>query len=147
MGSGRFSVYKIYLPLYGRAILTSDRSIHDAGNIRNTFCNSQVFPVNLAVCHHPGEQRRTVSMFGKNQKTGRIPVQTVDAAVDKGFAFLTEIPGGCIGKGILVVPLRRVNRHVGGLVDDEQIFIFIDDWKRQWSWNNMVGGLFFHQTN
>mgnify|MGYP000550320685 CR=1 FL=1 len=87
MGSGRFSVYKIYLPFYGRAILTSDRSIHDAGNIRNTFCNSQVFPVNLAVCHHPGEQRRTVSMFGKNQKTGRIPVQTVDAAVDKGFAF------------------------------------------------------------
>ena len=81
--------------------------------------------------HHGREERGTVKMPGNNQKTGGVPVKSVNAAVDKRLAFLFEIPGTGIGKCVVIISLGRVNWHSGRFIDDQQVRIFIYDRKRQ----------------
>lgn len=64
-------------------------------------------------------------MLGDYGNAGSIAVQTVAAAEDKRFSLFLIIPGEGIGDRIGIIVQRRMDRHAGRFVDDNQILIFI----------------------
>lgn len=68
-------------------------------------------------------------MFGDDEKACGVPVQPVDTAVDEILSVLLIMPGEGIGQGVSVVLKRRVDGHVSGLIDHQQVLILINDLK------------------
>ena len=69
-------------------------------------------------------------MERKQHKTRGIPIQSADGAGGKRFAALPVVIGEGIGKRVIVVPVRRMNRHTGGLVENNEVAVLIDNRKR-----------------
>ena len=103
--------------------------------ITETRCSEKIPPVNLPldivyedediiVINKPAGADQ---MLGNNSQAGGIPVQTVTAAENKRLVLFLVIPVKCVCHSIIVVVERRMNRHSGRLVNDNNIFILIDD--------------------
>ena len=96
---------------------------------------------------HGGQKRSAVHVAGQNQQPGRIAVQSVNAAVGEGFVFLRKIPGTGICQRIVVISLGGMDRHVGRLIDHEQILIFVDNGKRKRNRKDVLGRSVFRELN
>ena len=72
-------------------------------------------------------------MSGEKQESSGIPVQPVDTAIRKWLSFLPEIVGTGVGKRVVVISLRWVNRHSRRLIEDEKILILVNNrkWERR----------------
>ena len=70
-------------------------------------------------------------MLCDDGKTGSIPIQPVDATEYKRNILRSKVPGQPVGKGILIIFHRRVDGHIGRLVQYHQILIFINDMHRE----------------
>ena len=60
-------------------------------------------------------------------KARGIAVQTVDRPKDKVFALFLIILGEMIGKSVVKMPQRGVDRGISALVYDYEIFVLIYD--------------------
>ena len=99
--------------------------------------------MNLAFFHLIGKNGTTQHIFGENQESGGIAVQTVDTAEDKGDILLLKVPGYCICESVFIIADGRMYRHICRFIDDHQIFVFIDNVERQADGNDIFRGLFF----
>ena len=84
-------------------------------------------------------------MFGDDEKACGVPVQPVDTAVDEILSVLLIMPGEGIGQGVSVVLKRRVDGHVSGLIDHQQVLILINNLKRKGSGHDRLAPFCFFQ--
>ena len=66
-----------------------------------------------------------------HREAGGVPVQPVGAAEDEGLFLLFVVPGQGIGQGVCVVVHGGMDGHAGGLVEDDDVLVLIDDIQRQ----------------
>lgn len=57
--------------------------------------------------------------------------------------LLFKIPGQTVRQGIVMVSGRRVCRHSGGFIDNEKIFVFVNNIQRQRDGKDVAGDLGF----
>ena len=69
-------------------------------------------------------------MLGNNGKTGCVAIQTVGTAKNEGFSLFFIIISQGICQGILIIGHGRMNGHSGGLIYNNDVFIFINDIER-----------------
>ena len=81
-------------------------------------------------------------MFCNDEQTGGITVQTIDTPESERLVFLLEIPHHSVCQCVFVIPLGGMHRCIRRFVRDQQVFIFVDNTKRNGSRGNRVGALF-----
>ena len=89
--------------------------------------NGKVFPVDFPASGHRRENSGTDQMFCHDSKSGGIPIQSVTASEDKWLVLLLVVPRQCIGHCIIVIIQGRMDWHAGRFVQDNDIFVFIDN--------------------
>ena len=82
-------------------------------------------------------------MFGQKRDTGGIPIQSCDTAEGIGNPLRGIIPQHAICQRLLIMVDGRMNRHIGRLVNDQNIFIFIQNGEQHFVWHNIVGAFVF----
>ena len=130
MSHGSLSTLKINLPCDHRSIHSGNRSGDRSPFRRDPVSKGKIGTPNLALLHLRREKCTAQRVLGQHQHPRGIPVQPVDAAVDKSLSLLLIIPGNTVGKSILIVPRRRMHRHVSRLVQHKDILILIQDIQR-----------------
>ena len=143
MGDGQISVHGIYAPHDGGICFAGDRRINCAKGRGLALDDCQIMPVDFSAGRHLIEDGGTEQIFGENEQAARIPVKPVDAAVDKREILLRKIVHDSVSQCIVVVVDRRMNGHIGRLVDYHQICIFIDNTKRKPDRNDLFRAGFF----
>ena len=105
--------------------------------------NGKVFPADLLFLCHCGEDVSADQMFCDDGEAGGIPVKPVAAPENEWFPLLLVVPGQGVGQRVGIIVQGRVDRHPGGLIDYDQIFILVDDGKRSADWRNIPGTFCF----
>lgn len=126
MGHGSLTPLRIADALNGRAVFSGDRKVNGAGVSCLSGNDSGVFPVDRMILHGLRENTGAVGIFCQKYKPGGIPVQTVHGAEYERCLLIPVIPGDRVCQRVLVMSLRRVDRHSGRFVDHEDMFVFID---------------------
>ena len=144
MSDGGFAPVKIHNPFNDRAPFAGKRRAYGAG-LRNDMSpdNGKVFPADFFLLSHCGEDVSADQMFCNDGEAGGVPVKPVAAPEDERFPLLLVIPGKGVGQRVGIVVQGRMDRHPGGLVDYDQIFILVDDGKRSADWRNIPGTFCF----
>ena len=86
MSDGAFSPGEIHTPLQQGPLLSGNGSAYGAGRGKLSSGNGQIFPVNLSAYNHVGQKGGAQHVFGHDEKTRGIPVQTVDTSKHKGLS-------------------------------------------------------------
>ena len=154
MGDGVLAVLEIHHTLYDGAGLPGQRRAY--GALRRPYGaadKGEVFPADgrRAVvgiigrfCRdHGGQDAGADIVLCDEGKAGGVPIKAVDAAEDKGNALLLKIPCESVCNCVVIVPHGRMDRHSGGLVDDHEVFILIDNIQRELHGRNLLGGGLF----
>lgn len=103
----------------------------------------QIMPVDFSAGRHLIEDGGTEQIFGENEQTARIPVKPVDAAVDKREILLRKIVHDSVSQCIVVIVDRRMDGHIGRLVNHHQICIF----HRQYGRGSLTGTICSEQAS
>ena len=140
-------IYRVNLPFNSGAVCPSDRRIYGTVGRRDPLNDCQISPADLPLLHLGGENCGAVRIFRQNKSTCGIPVQAVDAAVDEGLSLFLKIPGGSVGKGVIVVADGRVDRHVRRLIYNQKIFILIENGKIHFHRQNILTVFRFRDMN
>lgn len=130
MSHGSLPTLKINLPCDHRSIHSCNRSGDRPPFRWDPISKCKIGTPDLALLHLGREEPRSEGSWPTPAPRG-IPVQPVDAAVDKSLPLLLIIPGNTVGKGILIVSGRGMHRHISRLVQHKDIFILIQDIQRQ----------------
>ena len=139
-----FTMFKINDTLDHGAGFTRERRADRPGRRSNASAgDGEVFARDLMAARKGGQDVGTDHMLGDDGQSGSIPVQTVRAAENKRLSLLLIVPGKRIGERIVIVVHGRMDRHPGRFVDNENIFVFIDDSKRQLGGRDLFGRLRF----
>ena len=91
MGDCFFTVLIIDLPLNGGTRTAPDRSADGSALGESAGHDGQIGTVNLPVDHLLIQNGGAVGIFSQNQQTGRIAIQSIDAAKHKWLSFLLII--------------------------------------------------------
>lgn len=144
MSDGRFAPVKIHNPFNDRAFFAGKRRTYSSG-LRGDMSpdNGKVFPADLLFLCHSGKNVSADQMFCDDGEAGGIPVKPVAAPENERFPLLLVVPGQGVGQRVGIVVQGRMDRHPGGLVDYDQIFILVDDGKRSADWRNIPGTFCF----
>ena len=141
MGDCRFSVFKIHHPLDNAAWFAAERCANGSGRrCQSAPDNGQIFPVDFSALSHFGQNGCGEGVFGDNGKAGRVPIQTVAAAKNKGFVLPGKIPGQSICQRIVPIVKRGMYGHTGWLVDHKQILVLEEDIQRKRYRTDIFGG-------
>lgn len=143
MGDGQISVHGIYAAAMAESALRAIGAsiVPKGGGLALDDC--QIMPVDFSAGRHLIEDGGTEQIFGENEQTARIPVKPVDAAVDKREILLRKIVHDSVSQCIVVIVDRRMDGHIGRLVNHHQICIFIDNTKRKPDRNDLFRAGFF----
>ena len=101
--------------------------------------NGQILPLQDLFCCHGGEDAGADQVLSHHREAGGVPVQPVGAAEDEGLFLLFVVPGQGIGQGVCVVVHGGMDGHAGGLVEDDDVLVLIDDIQRQMDGRDFFG--------
>ena len=130
MRDGAFAIFGIDAAFDERTRPSADGCIHGSGGICFSLRDGEVCPVDLASQQCLLKDTGGDNVFCHDQKTRRIAVETIDAPENERDSLLLVIPDNAVAERILRMTDRRMDRQTGGLVHNENIFVFIGDAER-----------------
>jgi len=66
-----------------------------------------------------------VAVLAAHHEAGCVPVEPPDGVKRRGFALFPGVGGVGVGQRVGDVPVGGVYRHIGGLVDDNQVVVLV----------------------
>ena len=128
----RLTVLRVRYALNDRPFFSCQRDIDCSTLWRDRAAGDrQVFPVESPVICGGGEDTGAYQMLGHHGDPGSVPVEPVAAAEDERLSLLLIVPCKGVCHRVGVMAHGWVDRHSGRFVEDDQIFVLINNIKRQ----------------